>query len=66
LAAAASTIAYSPLTWYALTGTCTASATRATMSRYGSAGFTMTASAPSAMSWATSRSASSAFGGSIW
>ena len=33
LAAAASTIAYSPLTWYALTGTCTASATRATMSR---------------------------------
>ena len=42
------------------------SLTRRTMSRYGSPGLTITMSAPSAMSSATSRNASSLFAGSIW
>ena len=66
LAAAASTIAYSPEIWYAATGTSTAARTAETTSRYGSAGLTITMSAPSATSSATSRSASRTFGGSCW
>src|SRR4051794_1408023 len=65
-AAAASTMAYSPDTWYAPTGTSTAAATAATTSRYPSAGFTRTMSAPSATSRATSRSASRPLAGSCW
>jgi hypothetical protein len=65
-AAAALTIAYSPLTLYAATGTRVASLTRRITSRYGSAGLTMTTSAPSSTSSTASRTASSAFAGSIW
>ncbi len=62
---AAFSIAYSPLTWYANVGTPKRSFTRRTMSRYGSAGLTMTMSAPSSRSSAISRSASSPLAGSI-
>src|SRR5439155_1241815 len=62
---AALTMAYSPLTLYAASGAVTACRMRWSTSRYGSAGFTMTMSAPSDRSWATSRSASRALGGFI-
>ena len=65
-AAAACTIAYSPLTWYAATGTSNAARTAAITSRYASAGFTMTMSAPSATSSAVSSSASRALAACIW
>ncbi len=52
------TIAYSPLTWYAATGTSNAARTSAMTSRYASAGLIITMSAPSATSSATSTSAS--------
>jgi len=64
--AAAFTIAYSPLTLNAATGTPNASLTRRMTSPKARAGLTITMSAPSSMSSATSRSASSAFAGSIW
>ena len=65
-AAAALTIAYSPDTWYAATGTSTSAAHRAMTSRYASAGFTITMSAPSAMSSRISSSASRALRQSCW
>jgi hypothetical protein len=65
-AAAASTIAYSPLTWYAATGTGTAAATRLMMSSYASAGLIITMSAPSSRSSRVSLTASSALRGSSW
>jgi hypothetical protein len=65
-AVAAFIIAYSPLTLYAATGTRVASLTRRTTSRYGSAGLTITTSAPSSTSSSASRTASSALAGSIW
>src|SRR6476469_3098730 len=65
-AAAASSMAYSPETWYAARGRGQASRTRAITSRYGSAGLTMTASAPSAASSSASRTASRALAGSSW
>ena len=65
-AAAAFTIAYSPLTLYAASGTSNACRAFDNTSRYGSAGFTITMSAPSSMSSCISSSASRAFGGSIW
>src|SRR4051794_14228079 len=64
--AAAFTIAYSPLTLYAAVGNAVSSFTRRTMSRYGTAGLTITTSAPSSISARTSRIASSPFAGSIW
>src|SRR5205823_2323773 len=65
-AAAAFTIAYSPDTLYAATGTSNASRTARITSRYGSAGLIMIASAPSSMSSSLSRSASRTLAGSIW
>ena len=65
-AAAAFSIEYSPPTWYAASGAPVASFTRRITSRYGSAGFTMTTSAPSSRSSLASRTASSALAGSIW
>ena len=64
--AAAFTIAYSPLTWYAATGTSNALRICAITSRYARAGLTITMSAPSSMSSATSAIASRAFAASIW
>src|SRR5206468_12934311 len=66
LAAAASIIAYSPLTLYAAIGMLISSLTARITSRYASAGFTITMSAPSATSIDTSRTASATFAGSIW
>src|SRR5262245_5612907 len=60
---AARIIAYSPDTEYAATGTPNSCFTRATTSRYGRAGLTITMSAPSSTSSATSRRASWAFAG---
>src|ERR1035437_6132102 len=57
-AAAACSMAYSPLTQYAASGRSVMSRTRATTSRAVSAGLTMTMSAPSSMSSRTSRTAS--------
>ena len=65
LRAAAFTIANSPDTLYAATGSPKRSFTRRMMSRYERAGLTMTMSAPSATSSATSRMASSELAGSI-
>src|SRR5205807_7499327 len=59
LAAAAFTIEYSPLTLYAAIGNPVASFAARITSRYGSAGFTITISAPSSMSVTISRTASS-------
>ena len=64
--AAAFTIAYSPLTLYAATGTSNAARTSAMTSRYASAGFTITMSAPSSTSSATSAIASRPLAASIW
>src|SRR5216684_254192 len=63
---AARIIAYSPETEYAASGTPNSAFAREMMSRYGSAGLTMTMSAPSSRSSAISRIASTAFAGSIW
>ena len=60
-----SILAYSPLTWYAATGTSNAPRTWAITSRYASAGLTITMSAPSSMSSATSLIASREFPASI-
>src|SRR5262249_32124915 len=65
-AAAALIIAYSPLTLYAASGRSKRSRTARITSRYGSAGFTISMSAPSAMSCSHSRSASRTLPGSIW
>src|SRR5258706_204395 len=65
-AAAALIIEYSPDTWYAAMGTSTAARTRAITSRYVSAGFTITMSAPWAMSACTSRIASRPLCQSCW
>src|SRR5581483_3104404 len=64
--AAAWSEAYSPLTWYAASGTSKRARAAAMTSRYGPAGFTISASAPSSRSLRISRSASRPFGGSIW
>ena len=65
--AAAFTIAYSPLTWYAATGTSNGAADIARSRRdTASAGFTITMSAPSSTSSATSASASRPLAASIW
>src|SRR5262249_18737102 len=64
--AAALIMAYSPDTWYAATGTSTSARTAAMTSRYASAGFTITMSAPSAMSRRTSSSASRPLCQSCW
>src|SRR5918997_1172328 len=56
-AAAALIMAYSPETLYAATGSSVASRTRRMTSRYGSAGLTMTTSAPSCTSSSASRTA---------
>jgi hypothetical protein len=66
LAAAAFSIEYSPETWYPATGAPVASFTRRITSRYGSAGLTISTSAPSSRSSWASRTASSALAGSIW
>src|SRR5262245_49367587 len=65
-AAAALTIAYSPETLYAATGRSKRSRTARSTSRFGSAGLTISASAPSATSSSHSRSASRTFAGSSW
>src|SRR6266542_3239471 len=62
---AARSIAYSPDTEYAATGRPNSLLTLAMMSRYGRAGLTITISAPSSTSRATSRMASTEFAGSI-
>jgi hypothetical protein len=59
------TIAYSPETLYAATGTPDCAFAARITSRYGSAGFTITMSAPSSTSERISRRASVAFDGSI-
>src|SRR5439155_21609634 len=65
-AAAALTIAYSPETLYAASGCRNRSRTARITSRFGSAGFTISTSAPSATSSSHSRSASRTFAGSSW
>jgi porphobilinogen synthase len=59
-------VAYSPETLYAASGASNRSRTARMTSRYGSAGFTISTSAPSSRSSAHSRSASRPFAGSIW
>ena len=59
-------LAYSPETLYAASGTSKRSRTARMTSRYGSAGLTISTSAPSATSCSHSRSASRTFAGSIW
>src|SRR5581483_6114669 len=65
-AAAAFSMAYSPETLYAASGRSKRSRTARTTSRYGSAGFTIRTSAPSATSSSHSRSASRTLPKSIW
>src|SRR5207249_12175893 len=65
-AAAAFSIAYSPETLYAASGSSKRSRTARTTSRYGSAGLTISTSAPSATSSSHSRNASRTLPGSIW